>query len=84
MKFNNFVTPGRTLSVSVAVHEWDERMCTPKGSGTVDGQSAVSARLTLEQFNLAERDAALAENDQRRIAGLKAAFERLWTPSAVE
>src|SRR5262245_46006148 len=52
VKFVNFVTPGRTLTVKADVHAWDGNECTLKGTGTVDGEAAVSARLTLERFNL--------------------------------
>ena len=80
VKFNNFVTPGRTLVVTATVHERGENQWVLKGSGTVDGASAVSARLTLEQFNLGDRNAAMAESDRLRINGLRDLFRQLWTP----
>lgn len=82
VKFNNFVTPGKALAVSLTVHEWGETACVFKASGTVDGQSAVSARITVEQFNLSDRNPAMADNDRRRIEGLRTVFARLWTPPA--
>ena len=78
VKFNNFVTPGRSLIVTCTVHEMGERTCTFKGSGTVDGASAVSARITLEQFNLSETNPAMADSDRMRIERFKAQFTRLW------
>src|SRR5690606_24309448 len=33
LRFNNFVTPGRTLTVNVSVHEWKDELCVLKGSG---------------------------------------------------
>ncbi len=47
LKYNNFVRPGQTLTVTAAVHSRGEREYVFKGSGTVEGNSAVSARLTL-------------------------------------
>src|SRR5262245_30346977 len=55
VRFNNFVSPGHTLVVTATIQEQGEREAVLKGSGTVDGSSAVSARLTLERFNLSER-----------------------------
>lgn len=82
VKFNNFVTPGHTLTVTATVHEWGERECVFKGTGTVDGQSAVSARITLEQFNLSDKNPAMAESDKLRIDRFRAAFQRLWPASS--
>lgn len=77
VRFNNFVTPGKTLSVSVSVHKWDGDECVLKAAGTVEGESAVNARLTLRQFNLAETNPDLAASDQRRIAGLREMFRQI-------
>jgi len=56
IKFNNFVTPGRSLRITSSLHSRDDTTCTFKASGTVDDTSTVSARLILEQFNLCDRD----------------------------
>ena len=82
VRFNSFVTPGRTLQVEATVHEWAAGECTLKAAGTVDGTSAVSARLTLEQFNLAERNPELADSDEQRRQAMRALFAQLWTPVA--
>tara|TARA_B100000029_G_scaffold276900_1_gene271419 strand:+ start:254 stop:742 length:489 start_codon:yes stop_codon:yes gene_type:complete len=86
LKFNSFVTPGRTLCVTANVHKIDESDWTFKAQGTVDGASAVSARITLQQFNLADQDPSLANADQRTIDHMKDLFGQVWqptTPSAV-
>ena len=64
LRFNNFVTPGKCLVVQATVHERDEREWVFKGSGTVDGTSAVSVRLTLEQFNLRDNNPTLESSDR--------------------
>jgi len=79
IKYNNFVRPGQTLTVTAAVHERGDREYVFKGSGTVDGVSTVSARLTLEQFNLAERNADFAESDRRRIEEFRRRFAEIRT-----
>jgi 3-hydroxyacyl-[acyl-carrier-protein] dehydratase len=77
VKFNNFVTPGRTLEVAVQVHNWDGPECTVKGSGTVDGKSAVRARLTLKQFNLGDERPELADSDNMRIDAMRDLFRQI-------
>lgn len=78
VRFNNFVAPGQSLQVECSVHKQEPRLYTFKASGTVDGASAVSARITLEQFNLAERNPELRASDERRIGKLRELFEALW------
>ena len=78
VRFNNFVAPGQSLHVECSIHKQEPRVYTFKASGTVDGASAVSARITLEQFNLAERNPELKGSDERRIRKLRELFEALW------
>lgn len=80
IRFNNFVAPGKTLHVECSVQKRDERTYTLKGSGTVDGASAVSAKLTLEQFNLADNNPELRASDERRIGKLRTLFDALYHP----
>ena len=84
VRFNSFVTPGKTLTVTATVHKWEGSECVLKGAGTADGESVVSARLTLEQFNLAERDPKLAESDRLRIKKMRELFSQIWSPPADE
>lgn len=80
IRFNNFVVPGKSLQVSCEVQRREERRYTLKGSGTVDGTSAVSAKLVLQQFNLAESNPELQGSDERRIQKLRQQFAALWQP----
>lgn len=81
VRFNNFVSPGKTLIVSAKLHTRDDGIAVIKGSGTVDGGSAVNAKIDLEIFNLADREPRLAESDQRQIDILKQQFAELWRPN---
>ncbi|HUG94189.1 MAG TPA: 3-hydroxyacyl-ACP dehydratase FabZ family protein [Planctomycetaceae bacterium] len=81
VRFNSFVTPGRTLVIGANVHDWGAGTCTFKATGTVDGTSAISARLTLEQFNLADRNAELAASDEKRRQAMRGLFAQLWRPA---
>lgn len=84
VRFNNFVTPGKTLEVALSVHERGEREWVLKANGTVDGTSAVNARLTLEQFNLADTNPQMAESDANRIAAMRELFAMIWKPQAAQ
>lgn len=78
VKFVSFVVPGRTLHVTAELVGSTAGECTFKGSGTVDGESMVSARLTLERFNLADRNPRLAEADEVQRQAARALFRQLW------
>lgn len=77
-KFVNFVAPGQTLTVTCELQEAVGRECTFKGAGTVDGKPCVSAKLTLERFNLTDQNPAMAANDQFRIRKARELFGDLW------
>lgn len=78
VKFAKFVSPGQTLTVTAECLGWDGGQCTFKGSGKVDGEQAVSAKLTLERFNLADRNSELASADATQIAAARVLFAQLW------
>lgn len=78
LKFNNFLRPGQTMTVTATVQKWDGELCTLKAAGHVGQTNTVSARLTLRQFNLRDRDPALAESDERRIRYFRDLFEQIY------
>lgn len=80
LKFNSFVTPGKTLTVEMTVKKHDGPLWDFQGAGTIDGASAVSARLTLEAFNLADRNPALVDSDELRRQTSRDIFRQIWTP----
>jgi 3-hydroxyacyl-[acyl-carrier-protein] dehydratase len=80
LRFNSFVTPGKTLNVSVKVHSWSDRQYVLNAEGTVDGTCAVKARLTLEQFNLVDSNPSLVECDERSMREFRMQFSQIWTP----
>ncbi len=81
LKFNNFVTPGKTLIVTSIIHKIDDTECTFKGDGSVDGQSAISAKITLKRFNLRDQNPSLVKTDEQLIAHLRQQFTQLWSGS---
>lgn len=78
VKFVNFVAPGRTLQVTTEVQGWNGGECTFKGTGTVGGESAVSAKLTLVRFNLADQNPKLRSSDEIQIRAARELFAQLW------
>jgi 3-hydroxyacyl-[acyl-carrier-protein] dehydratase len=71
VKFNAFLKPGQTLEVTATLRSSEAGTCEFMASGTVGGQSAVSARLLLSRQNLADLNPQLADNDQRLIASMR-------------
>ena len=77
VKFNSFLKPGQTLEVTANLRSSAEGTVEFMASGTVDGQSAVSARLLLSRQNLADHNVQLVENDRRLIASMKELFAQI-------
>ena len=80
IKYNSFVSPGNSLVVQMAVKKRNGNIWDFNGSGTVNGDSAVSAKLTLEAFNLSDRNPSLAESDALRTKIYRDLFVQIWTP----
>lgn len=83
VKFNNFVSPGNTLNIQVELKSSDANSCVLQGLGTVDGGTAVSAKLTLEKFNLADKNPEMKRIDELQIQKMKELFNVLWDPQQV-
>jgi hypothetical protein len=64
VKYSKFVEPGQTLTVTAEWLERSEQEVKFKAYGEVDGEQAVSARLTLATYNLAETDADKGLTDE--------------------
>lgn len=67
VKYGTFMEPGKQMSLSVELIERCEGVATFKGKGEMEGQTTVSARLTLAHYNLRDRNAALRETDERLV-----------------
>ena len=62
------------------IHSRDEQQYVLKCTGSVDGGSAVSARLTLEQLNLSDHNPEMADTDRRAVERLRDQLSLLWNP----
>lgn len=74
VKYGDFVEPGNTLTVSVEVLSQDETTTKVKASGKVGDRTSLTARLTLERYNMADRLPHGAALDAR----VRSEMRRLW------
>ena len=71
VKYGKFVEPGDTLRICVEKFKEVGNTMVFRAKGMVNGQAVVSARLVMEFFNLADRDPALAANDELVLRNLR-------------
>ena len=78
VKYGTFMEPGKSLVVTAEMLERDEsadpRTVSLKAHGECEGASAVTARVTLTQYNLRERNPDLQSADERIVRHLKRQF----------
>lgn len=77
VKYGNFMEPGKNLVVTAEMVECTDSGAVLKGKGEVEGNSTVSARLSLTRYNLRDRDAALQTTDARIIENLRGVYSVL-------
>jgi 3-hydroxyacyl-[acyl-carrier-protein] dehydratase len=81
VKYGNFVAPGNHLRVDVEFLKQTEAGASFKANGTVNGSTAVTARIELAYFNLGDKQPQLADLDARLIAHHRRRWD-LIAPSA--
>ena len=67
VKYGNFVAPGNHLRVEVEFIKETPGGGAFKAAGTVNGNAAVTARIEIAYFNLADKQPELADLDARLI-----------------
>ncbi|HEX8341093.1 MAG TPA: 3-hydroxyacyl-ACP dehydratase FabZ family protein [Tepidisphaeraceae bacterium] len=77
LRYGNFVLPGQTLKLDVELFKTTETGATFKAAGTVDGEQALTGRLEIAYFNLADKEPELASYDGRITAHNKRRWEAL-------
>jgi 3-hydroxyacyl-[acyl-carrier-protein] dehydratase len=77
VKYGSFMVPGRQMFISVEMTEQAGRLATFKGKGEVEGNSVVSARFTLDRYNLSDRNPALQSIDERMVNHLRSLYTLL-------
>ncbi len=83
VRYNNFVKPGDTLHLEMTVKKKSEIHWDFIGAGTVNGGSAVNARLSLVQLNLADRNPEMVTSDAERIAYFRSQWGQIYSPVRV-
>jgi 3-hydroxyacyl-[acyl-carrier-protein] dehydratase len=77
VKYGNFVAPGRALAVDCQVVKASETGGSFKVSGSVEGRPALSGRIEIAYFNLADKHESLAYLDEKLMAQTKGRWELL-------
>jgi 3-hydroxyacyl-[acyl-carrier-protein] dehydratase len=67
VKYGQFMEPGRRMTVTVEVVEERGPLAVLKGKGEAEGNQTVSARLTLDRYNLRERNPDWQAVDERLL-----------------
>jgi 3-hydroxyacyl-[acyl-carrier-protein] dehydratase len=67
VKYGAFMEPGKQMAISVELVERGNGQASFKGKGESEGQSTVSARLTLAHYNLRDRNPAMQATDERLV-----------------
>ena len=83
VRYASFVQPGMTLRCELEAVEIGAETARFKGVGFVDSRQAVSAKLQLRCFNLAETGASTAQTDRDVIDELKKTFMLVGGPEAL-
>jgi len=71
IKYGTFMEPGKQLEITVELLDQDQQTASFKGKGEVEGNTAVSAKLTLARYNLADRHPDLAATDAQIVQHLR-------------
>ena len=80
VKFTDFVEPGQVLWVQAEIQKRDGRLTWLSTRGTVDGDVAVSAKLILDRFNLADDDPRREATDLYSRRRMREDFQLLYPP----
>lgn len=82
VRYADFVAPGQLLTVTSEIIKQEEPLTTLKAQGVVGDTVAVSARLVLEKFDLAQRYPSRAATDDYTRREMRRLFTLLYQPTA--
>ena len=77
VRYGTFVSPGQTLTITADAVEIGPTRSDFKIKGTVNGNTAIQARLELSHVNLADTDASFAANDKIMLAAQQERWQTL-------
>lgn len=84
INYKSFVSPGKTLEVTVESIRIEDRSSEFRASGRCDKQEMVKARLRLRHYNIADKHAEMSDVDTRIISDGRRRFELLGGPLALK
>ncbi|NLF29458.1 MAG: beta-hydroxyacyl-ACP dehydratase [Planctomycetes bacterium] len=84
VRYASFVTPGQTLRIEATAGKADGDVHAFTCTGTVDGRTAVQAKIDLRAFCLADSDPAAGQADQAILADLRRQFDLCGGPAAAD
>src|SRR5579871_5654801 len=67
VKYGTFMEPGRQMEIGVELVESNGPVAVLKGKGEVEGNTAVSAKVSLARYNLRDQDPTLSDVDERLV-----------------
>jgi 3-hydroxyacyl-[acyl-carrier-protein] dehydratase len=71
VKYGTFMDPGKQMTIEVELAGQEGTTATFKGKGETGGAATVSARFTLDRYNLRDRYPALEAADKRLVEYLR-------------
>jgi len=77
IKYGSFVEPGRQLQLRVELVSHGEHESVLKGVGSIEGQEMVKGRITLNRYNLRDKDPELHATDASIVLGLRDLYATL-------
>jgi 3-hydroxyacyl-[acyl-carrier-protein] dehydratase len=77
VKYRSFMAPGSCVEYTVQAKALEENVSSFVGSGVVDDEVIVEAKLALRHFNLADGDSSMATVDAQIIENLKKRWKLL-------
>lgn len=84
LRYGNFVAPGNSLQLEVEYFKQTPGGAVFKATGLIDAQQALTGRIEMAYFNLADKQPELIGTDQRLIAYHKRRWEILTLQSRPE
>ena len=77
VKYGHFMEPGRQMIVTAEMTERNGKLASLKAKGEIEANLMISARVTLETYNLRDQDPALESTDQKLIAHFRELYRLL-------
>ena len=77
VKYGHFMEPGSQMIVTAEMTERNGKLASFKAKGEIEANLTISARVTLETYNLRDQDPALESTDQKLIAHFRELYRLL-------